>query len=458
MNSHHDIAAAVLTRAQTSAAQQHLIIRRVGRSDIIGVALILFAAVIELSAFGLFPDGFRFLGDAILLSCIIYLSTKGRLKPTSRLCTILTLAFGAFALLQALLTYFQWGEANLVARQARRWLLAPTYYYLVTSTLPSIISNKTGKFILLGIAAAITFAIEAVRSGVRLPGASMAIMGIGSNTVYKVFIPGTLYLFLASLILITLTFASQIRVPARIGCGVAALFLTAYTATAIPFRGWVLALILAAASAFIVFAGITSLKRTALSLILVATSVSATPLLAPNLFQQVVLYYESAFGDIATGGGTIEYRRLKDISRLEYFWDSASPLERVIGAGFVHRDSVAASLMGYSTETNDSGWVEVILTGGIAGAVLLSLIYISWGLRFLFHFRQTRKWESLASLSIWIYSGLLMYTSNTLLWDFGFVPVATCLILLQARIMGSNQRAQSLAQVLNYGGAIRIRQ
>lgn len=418
---------------------QTIIVRLQRGGDSIAAALITIAGVIQLAAFGVFPDGFRFVGDGALLLCIIYLALQKRLKPVAKICTILTIAIAAFSILQTVLTFEQWGEADKVIRQARRWIIAPTYFYLFGTTFPSIFSRRTGKMILIGLVAAVSAVVELVRSGTSLPGASLAVMGIGSNTVYKVFIPGTLYLFLAALILATAALASRLKVQTRLGCALLSLVLTAYSVTAIPFRGWVLALLMSAAGIFALFTFTTSPKRTILSMLLIAVSVSSIPFIAPNLTRQVILYYETAFGDMATGGGTIEYRRIKDVSRLDYFWDSGTALEKAIGAGFIHRESVAASVIGYSSETNDSGWVEVILTGGVIGTALLILAYIAIGLRFLQQFRPKRDWEPLACLAVWCFGGLLMYTSNPMLWDFGFVPISTCILLLQARIQDNPQ-------------------
>lgn len=416
----------------------------------VAVCLLTLAGVVELAGFGAFPDGFRFVGDGALLLCILYLALRSRLRPVSRVCTILTITLVAFAVLQAILTFQHWGEADKVIRQARRWVIAPTYYYLYGTTLPSIFSKRTGKAVLTGLVIAVSAVVELVRSGTSLPGASLAVMGIGNNTVYKVFIPGTLYLFLAALILATFALASRTKLQARLGAALLSLFLTAYSVSAIPFRGWVLALLMSAAGIFALFTFTTSPKRTILSLILIGASVTATPFLAPNLTQQVVLYYETAFGDMATGGGTIEYRRLKDVSRLDYYWDSASLLEKAVGAGFIHRDSVAASVIGYSSETNDSGWVEVILTGGVIGSFLLISTYVAIGLRFLAQFRPKRDWEPLACLAVWCFGGLLMYTSNPLLWDFGFVPISTCILLLQARLQEvAGVTPASIARILS---------
>ncbi|MGC4049646.1 MAG: hypothetical protein QM757_09060 [Paludibaculum sp.] len=427
-------------------APQRVVVQVRHGDDVVAVVLMLVAGVVQLAAFGGFPDGFRFAGDAALLLCIAYLAVRGRLKSLSNVCSVIAICLAAFALLQTMLTFFQWGEADKVLRQARRWIIAPTYYYLLATTLPAIFSKRTGRLILLGFVATVVIVVEAVRSGLSLPGASLAIMGIGSNTVYKVFIPGTVYLFLAVLILATMALASQLKVQARLGCAVLGLLLTAYAVTAIPFRGWVLALLLAAGAVLTVFTFTTSPKRTILSLVLVATSIGTTPFIAPNLFQQVELYYETAFGDMATGSGTIEYRRLRDVSRLSYFWDSASLLQKAIGAGFIHRDSTAASVIGYSSETNDSGWVEVILTGGVVGSLLLLAVYVSLALRFLSQFLPRKRWEPLACLAIWFFGGLLMYTSNPILWDFGFVPIATCILLLQGRLL--EPHAISNAQLL----------
>jgi hypothetical protein len=71
-------------------------------------------------------------------------------------------------------------------------------------------------------------------------------------------------------------------------------------------------------------------------------------------------------------------------------------------------------------------------------------MYAAFGLTFLRRWLATKRWEPLAALAIWGFTGLLMYTSNPLLWDFGFVPIAHVLLLLEGRQSAESQARASL--------------
>ena len=72
----------------------------------------------------------------------------------------------------------------------------------------------------------------------------------------------------------------------------------------------------------------------------------------------------------------------------------------------------------------------MVISGGIIGTVIFIGFYISMFIYLLNLFRKTNFKNILMILSVWLMSGVLMISSNLLLWDFGFVPITFIFIVL----------------------------
>jgi hypothetical protein len=158
-----------------------------------------------------------------------------------------------------------------------------------------------------------------------------------------------------------------------------------------------------------------------------------------------VRWIHSAFVAVVTRSDTFEYRYIVDISRLLRAWQTGDPLYRLFGIGFVATGSRGYALLGYSSESADSGWVEVALTGGLSSTIAITALWLVNLFRLRNLQRRTQAVAVTAMISIWLVQGLLMLSSNSLLWDVGFVPLAWAYLSALSQLDTTSAAAQASA-------------
>jgi len=149
-----------------------------------------------------------------------------------------------------------------------------------------------------------------------------------------------------------------------------------------------------------------------------------------------IQWVSSSYTDISDIRGDFLTRYVNDILKLRKVENRYIYL--IDGVGFVHKNSEAAEYLDFSSETNDTGWVEIVLTGGIIGSLLFVLLFFSHLIYFLKLYSTTKKSNILTLIGIWIMSGILLFSSNLLFWDFGFVPIALFSFAILAKVYNIN--------------------
>jgi len=174
-----------------------------------------------------------------------------------------------------------------------------------------------------------------------------------------------------------------------------------------------------------------------------------TMLYAPDWTEQTARFLTSAIDEASSGTGSMEYRTTWEISKLQDVWQRGSFSDVLIGIGYLHRDSRAAQTIGYSSEATDSGWVEILLTGGIAAAGAIAAMLAATCFRYYHSYSRSGDRGDLRCLAMWIMAAGLMVTSNALLWDARFVPLAL-LSIAASNTRTSHKRAAGPIRYKNY--------
>jgi hypothetical protein len=169
-----------------------------------------------------------------------------------------------------------------------------------------------------------------------------------------------------------------------------------------------------------------------------------------------VKWLYSAFVALGSNSDTVQYRYVVDVLRLIQVWESGDRLYQIFGIGFVADQSPGYYQLGFTSESIDSGWVEVLLTGGLFFAAVLVGFWLLHLLRLRQLYQQSGSTYVLAILALWLVHGLLMISHNPLLWDLGFVPLTWVYLFTLGRLNSqkrhleekplSSTRAYSLSQ------------
>lgn len=395
--------------------------------------LFVFACTLQLSLFGLLPFGFKFIGDAALIFLFLANPQAWLRSSFYRLPHRFALGFLVFSLLWILYSILLWGDLVSALEWGRRWVVAGTYFVLLTSDAARLFDATLLKrcYVVAFVASVVTIVAES-KLGVSLPGVDTQAAAQGGILLVKVFNPGN-FLVLGG---VTLATAYLLETPQSvrrwITCvGAATLFFTLVT-----FRSWWVGLLLAIIAIFIRWmwrklkapGGVRHVPTLIFAFIgLLLTLAVVSP---SQLFTERAQWILSARTELQEASGSVEYRLARDVSRLEKAKETRASF-RYLGVGFVAVDSAGESFLGFSSETNDSGWVEVLLTGGYPAAFLLTCLFL-----FLFwkaFVAPLTHAEHMAGVALCLSAILLMGSSNPILWDFGFVPLTWVFLMARSR-------------------------
>ena len=398
--------------------------------DVASVALLI-AGAIHLSLLGLLPFGWKPLGDILLLvlciRCCVRRVFVNRTNQTPLWAQRVARLFAVYVALLTVASITTPSEFMLVVQWARRWLVLGLYGLLITHSEPHSFNSVLLRRGLLAMALSATGVLFAADLyGLSWPTVVESIESQGGVLVKKVSAPGT---FLIVLTLLTSWACVLHKVSLRsVGSVVVWVALFAF---AIRFRGWWIATIVAAACVPFLLARLNraATRTAAHSLAVVAVVAGALGVsfaVTDATREQLSVQWEwvsSAVDELQQGTGNVRYRLDRDVSRITDA-PSTDSWREFIGYGFLPEDSHASDRYGMTSETNDSGWVEVLVTGGYVAAAMLGFL-VAAIVRTTWTMCAVQDGHVAAgALAGWLVAGLTMVSSNLLLWDFGFVPLA----------------------------------
>jgi hypothetical protein len=394
------------------------------------------AGVLQLSLFGFGSYQVKALGDLILFSvlCFRLFSLVFHTRQPGTATIAIGIAYLVYVCLEVAYSVSSRGELLLTLQEARRWVFAGIYFILLSSVIPFRLNRRV---LLIAVAAgyaAAAVAIVLLRSGWTLPGAASGLETQGGLQLVKPWLPGSLLLYMAPILAIPSTVTSA-RLSRALLSGSCVFVGLLVAMTLAPFRGYVISAVSAALIVAVFAALIDKSRRGYLRVAVIVVATFGSPVVFERALAEPRQWLGSAYTDLVDQANNIEYRNRLFVSRLKYLLDAGDPTRLVAGYGFVHPASAAAGALGFSTETSDSGWVEVLLTGGWSAAICLGILYCAG----LFHFvRLAFALDApiaTVPIGIWCMCGLLCYTSNPLLWDFGYVPVTfVCALALNCSV------------------------
>lgn len=400
---------------------------------------------LHLSLFGFGPYQIKAAGDILLLSllCLRLFSSIADRRQADAAIIAIGIGYLIYVSLEVVYSVSRWGELFLTLQEARRWILAGVYFLLLCSGIPFSLSRRVLSIAVATGCVAVAIAIMLLRDGWTLPGAASGLDIQGGLQLVKPWLPGSLLLYMAPLLAVpgAVTSARPSRALLSAGCVLVGLLVAM---TLAPFRGYVISAVSAAFIVAVFATLIDKSRRGYLRVAVILVVAFGSPFVFERALAEPRQWLGSAYTDFVDQSNNIEYRNRLFVSRLKYLIDAGDPTRLIAGYGFVHPASMAAGALGFSTETSDSGWVEVLLTGGWSAAICVGILYCAG----LFHFVRLafalRAPMAAVPIGIWCMCGLLCYTSNPLLWDFGYVPIAVvCALALKCAVPQCAKRTRS---------------
>jgi|GEM_PF-6456552 len=401
----------------------------INRSTII-TALLLISGSFQLSLFGILPYNFKIFGDLVFFVVCAYALQSGMVRPLqdrwSSLVFKFALLFIGLSVFLVLYSVFIWGNYIQTMQWSRRWIISGVYILLSSSTLVRQIHWKMVRAALFMFPAIAATAQYLERSGIYdFAGIRSNMEWQGGFVVIKMFTPTAPLIMIAFILNVYRLLVKPNPLNVILCLAWSYIFFDL-----INFRGYWIA---GVSSLLISILIVIFIRGTGFSLVrkrVLASLMCGMIFVFAFGYQSIVqsldgriAWLHSAVTDAGQGSGNIQWRLQKDASRLEAVWDGPAWLFKIYGVGFVGENSKGSTQLGFTSETNDSGWVEVLLTGGIPAALTLVLLWGSNIIRLFSIARKSATAASLASLATAMSAAVLMYTSNYLLWDFGFVPM-----------------------------------
>jgi hypothetical protein len=269
-----------------------------------------------------------------------------------------------------------------------------------------------------------------LKAGINFPSAESTWQEQGGILVFKPFVPGSFILYIAFVYSTIRTFTYEFSVKRRLFNLFLSFILLVINITLIPFRAWVICSLFAVIISLLIFYFSLLKIKSMLRWVFLFSSISFV-IIYTGFASNSINWISSAFVEEQSMEGDYLVRYLRDVSKLEIL--NAREIYLIDGIGFVHRSSEAAEQIGFSSETNDTGWVEILLTGGLVGTIVFFMFYLSVLIYFAKLFISLKYRPFLGLLSVWITAGLLFISSNLLLWDFGFIPISLATITILSK-------------------------
>ena len=395
------------------------------------------AGLVHLSGLGLVGFGIKPIGDCLLSVAVILGVWSGEIKPFSRssiakIAFVVSLLFVIACVWQIVFSVLLWGEPVGALRWGRRWLIFAIYCVVINSAVSKRLNGRTIAWAMIASCCIVTLVAFATdRGSINLTGVSSSSEVQGGVALTKLFIPGTSFLAFAVLLLYTL-FVHEGKLKYAMLL-VPALLSFVYVTR---FRGWWLGMIMC-----MVLTSVISMRKHPDTLEVVGRSVAIllciglVAFAGSSLTRSRYEWLYSAYSEFSENSGNVRHRFTNDIARVESLQTRESPLFQLVGVGFVSPESPGYSRLGFSSESNDSGWVEVFLTSGYFGCAAIALLWVCTLLRFIGD-AGLRLGPRIAAFSGLAFVVLTLGNSNLLLWDVGFVPLmwllAICASLTKA--------------------------
>lgn len=357
---------------------------------------------------GILPLSFKVISDILLSSLTLLVLRRITLPNTFFWIIVFLFIFDFFVITRHVV---HWGEIFLTFNQYRRW------FFLKILLIICFAHFRFSEIQIIRILGFISFfcglIFVMVEYGIKVPNIAFAMGAHGETIVKKVFVFGSLSLFILQYYCFYIFFYDRNKIGFFF---LILLFIFCYEF--VNFRGYFLGAILSTLLTLIII----NLKKSnifVLSIILVFF-ICGIYLLSSNMSLLFDLGDTeiSDISDIYKIDTDLIYRYENDIVKLDYLFDKGYQYN---GMGFIHTKSQAAKSIGFSTETNDTGFVEVLLTEGLLGLLSYSVLFIYLFVYTLKKWRKEKKVISLTLMTTIIFFFLLMFTSNPFFYEFGFV-------------------------------------
>jgi len=372
------------------------------------------------------PPYIRYAGDLLLMTIflIVLMAFKSYTQSkVERIGQIIAITFFMINILYIIYSFISWGELLLIIRLARQPLLSTMYLYTILKLYAinyKEIRDNRFEFIFLSF-----LAINALFVGLKIywPAYSEEAELFQGLLVRKIFVKGSVALYLLPILVV----GKSKKDYSYILYNFLVLFYFFIIAIYIlPFRSWFIVITIA----FIVQSLIYLFHQTnsfikyikVLAIIILYSYIIIAIIFIFPISNTLKNWLNSLIIDIIGSSGTFEYRLIRDWSRvamqLEDHW-----IYILFGYGFIHPESFAATYKGFSTETNDVGIVQFLLTYGFLGTLFFFIFWLYWIYMYVktFFITSIQSFLKIAFVLIVMFGTLL--SSNFFLWETFFVPI-----------------------------------
>jgi len=356
-------------------------------------------------------------------------TTKGLIQA-GWIFLIINLAYIAYS-------FVLWGELIYIIRLARQPLLSAVYLIIIFRFINTSLHSPKNDWLFWSLLLFLTINTILASFGVVTPLYSERAVVFQNLPVEKVFIKGSVAAYLLPIILSSFKLKRHLVLGTILGI-IYILFIALYI---IRFRYWFIIMFvgfgLVILIAWLNKRSVINKLKTFVILFLIFI-ISIIIFMQTSIYSYVINWLSSGVNDIVSQQGTFLYRLERDISRINYQLGDQI-IHILFGYGFVHKDSRAVNILGFSSETNDVGFVQFMITYGVVGTFIYFAVWIR---ALLTLYRASRLQNSLPYGSAAVI-GLIMifslFSSNFLLWETFFIPCFIAIRLLISRGLINNR-------------------
>jgi len=404
-------------------------------------SLLLLIVILHLQLGDWLPLQVRYVADVLLiLLTILSLARRKRSRSNDAGAALhfVGLVYLVLNLAYCIYSFILWGELLLIIRQARQSLLAALYLVILFHPYAECSGQKHKRFF-EGLLWFFTLNTVLTSLDVISPPYSERVEIFQAFLIRKHFVKGALATYLLLIVLISKFLDKRFLGGLIFGF----LYIILVAIYVIRFRYWFV-MVSGVFILLVTFALRNKKSVEALKSLLIALAIISILGIAfskSTYCEYLGKWIYSAWIDFMNQQGTFGYRLERDISRIHYQLQDHL-LFVLFGYGFVHKESSAAKALGFSSETNDVGFVQLMVTYGVVGGS----IYLGvWLLALLFLYRSFEQSKSLplgGATVIGLMMVLSLVSSNFLLWETFFVPSFIAMRLLLWEGNKRNQRSQ----------------
>jgi hypothetical protein len=396
--------------------------------------LIFLSAILHLQAGDWLSPESRYLGDIIILTLLFYIPLLNKAKESEYYPIRVLIQTGLFLLvinfIYVVYSFFLWGEPILTIRLARQSLLSCVYLAVLFGSVRfSSRSLLSQELLFLGLLVFLAVNVTLASFKIITPPYAEQATVFQGLLVEKIFVKGSVAVYLLSVI-----FGTFIFFKGYLGLGVllGTFYILLVALYILRFRYWLIMMLVGFSIIFLIAWINRKSKKKGFQIIVILMLIIFIGLFVrTSFFEEISIWLLSAWNDLLLQKGTFQFRLQRDISRVIYQFQD-HPLFILFGYGFVHKDSRAAMILGFSSETNDVGLVQFLLTYGIIGTIVY---LIAWLKIILVLYRASRSYNVFYGGAAVV--GLIMLmsliSSNFLLWETFFIPCLIAMRLLVER-------------------------